>query len=559
MTNTLLWERYTQGKSYQATMGFVTSFPLCVDFKEGRQWPVPTKATKSLPRPVFNICEKFVRTKKSNILNQQIKMVFSPAETAKAADIIEATAEEKAATFYSEFASSLWKEIRQDELNDECVDDAATLGTGILHYYWDDDVSGGVKYPYKGALRGEVLDPLTVIFGNPQETDVQRQPYILIATRVLVSEVKRMARNEGLSEDKVQLITPDEETPDTYVASQVGDNTKKCTLITMYYRDGGVRYTRGTKGVNIIEGRSLTPGIADKRDDEEREYENAIDLYPIAVMTWQRRKRSIYGLGEVENIIPSQKAINWLMAMNILSAQDTAWPKMIIKPNALRQEVTNTPGEIITDYTPNGRGVDYMQSPGISSGAMVLVDKLNELMQYTSGVSEVVSGEPFTATMAASAIIALQNQAKQPIENIQKRFYRVIEDVGRIWEAFFKFYYTAPRPIVMELPDGTDGTIAFVGSDFAHLEFKLDIDVGAGSEYSESLAQATLDKLFDANQIDLDTYIELCPKNVMPFKEQLKRRVEERRQREGTPMQTAPMSEEVGGNAPLGIPLPEVR
>ena len=101
-----------------------------------------------------------------------------------------------------------------------------------------------------------------------------------------------------------------------------------------------------------------------------------------------------------------------------------------------------------------------------------------------------------------------------------------------------------------------------VGGEVQNLHFHLDIDVGAGSVYSESLAQATLDKLFDNGQIDLDTYIELCPKNVMPFKEQLKREVEKMRQQQmmGMPtntMQTAPMAEEQGVNAPLGVPLPE--
>lgn len=569
MQVTRLWERYRSGKGYQAEMCFVDTFPLCVDFKEGRQWPPATKATRHLPRPVFNICEKYVRTKRANLLNQSIKMVFSPAE-GSASDPLIAEREQTGAKAYTDFAAALWKEIDQDDLNEDCVDDAATLGTGILHYYWDADRSGGSRIPYSGTLCGETLDPLTVMFGNPQETDVQRQPYILIATRVLVRDVKRMAREEGLPEAQVRLICPDEEEPDTYVASRYEnrlEKDQKCTLLTMYYRHKGkVRYDRATKTVCVIHGRSLTPGVPDlSRDDkdgEEAEQQDGITLYPIALMPWQKRKRSIYGIGEVEGMIPAQKAINWLMGMNILSVQDTAWPKLLVKPGALKQEVTNAPGEIIEDHSISGSGIGYLQGAGLGSGAMGLTDKLLELLQYSSGVSEVVSGEPFTASMAASAIIALQNQAKQPIENIRQRFYRVIRDVGRIWEEFFKYYYTQPRPIIVEDETGEEATVLFVGSDFSGEAFKLEIDVGAGSEYSESLSQATLDKLFDAGQIDLDTYIELCPKTVMPFKETLRRKIEQTRQAQmlGTapedPAQTAPMSEEMSVNAPLGVPLP---
>jgi len=509
MEQTILWRRYQAGKRYQAAMGFPETFPLCVDFREGRQWPAATRATRSLPRPVFNFCDKYVRTKRANILNQPVRLVYSPA----AASPDEGTLAEKGARVYSDFAASLWKELGQDELNEAFLDDAATLGTGILHYYWDADALSGSLAGH-GALRGEVLDPLTVLFGDPQETDLQRQPYILIATREPVERVRTMARREGLAESAVREITPDNEEPDTYEASRL-ENTdeKKCTLLTMYYRRGGrVCYDRGTKNVRIIAARSLTPDPARL---------GAMERYPLAVMQWQKRKRSIYGIGEVEGMIPAQKAVNWLMGMNVLSVQDTAWPKMLVKPGALRQEVTNTPGEIIEDHAVSGSGIAYLQAPGLSASAMALVDKLGALMQEASGVTDVVSGDLYTGNMAASAIIALQNQAKQPILSIQKRFYRVLEQIGYIWEEFFKCYYTLPRPLAVGA-GGRRENVLFVGADFASIDYRLEVDVGAGSAYSETLAQATLDRLFDRGEIDLDTYVELCPKSVMPFKEQLR-------------------------------------
>jgi len=526
MEHTLLWQRYRAGKAYQSAMGFTELFPQCVDFREGRQWPAATKATRSLPRPVFNFCDKYVRTKRANILNQPVQLVYAPA--AASPDARELA--QRGARVYSDFAATLWKELRQDDLNESFLDDAATLGTGILHYYWDPAADGGALLGH-GALRGEVLDPLTVLFGDPQEQDVQAQPYILIATRVPVERVRGLARAEGLPSAQVRLIAPDDEEPDTYEASRLEDpREKKCTLLTMYYREAGkVYYDRATKSVTLVCGRSLTPGMPDLAQNGEGAAPDAasvlargVEHYPLAVMQWQKRKRSIYGIGEVEGMIPAQKAVNWLMGMNVLSVQDTAWPKLLVKPGALRQEVTNTPGEIIEDHSIAGSGIGYLQTPGISVSAMALVDKLGALMQDASGVTEVVSGDPYTSNMAASAIIALQNQAKQPIISMQKRFYRVLEEVGRIWEEFFKFYYTLPRPLTVGTA-GENAQVLFVGSDFAAVDYRLEVDAGAGSEYSEALSQATLDRLFERGDIDLDTYVELCPKNVMPFKEQLKR------------------------------------
>lgn len=125
--------------------------------------------------------------------------------------------------------------------------------------------------------------------------------------------------------------------------------------------------------------------------------------------------------------------------------------------------------------------------------------------------------------MAASAIIALQNQAKLPIDNIQKRFYRTIKNVGRIWEQFFKTYYSMERSVVKKEVGDSQEAYLFRGTDYADVDFDLIIDVGASSTYSEALGQATLDKMYDKGDIDVDAYIELSPPNVMPFKESLRR------------------------------------
>jgi hypothetical protein len=546
MMETTLWQRYQNGRSYQRAMGFTEIFPQCVDFREGRQWPAPTKATRNLPRPVFNLCDKCVRTKRANILNQTIKLIYSPAESLPDEDAQRLQREEAGAKAFSDYAATLWKELGQDVLNEEFIDDAATVGTGVFHYYWDAGASSGERYPCRGALRGETIDPACIFFGNPQDSDVQAQPYILIASRVTVESARDLARGEGLSDEMIRLIVPDEESPDAYNASrhEIADE-KKCTLLTLYYRSGGsVYFDRGTRAVEIIRGRALTPGLPDLAPGGEPDapseppaqlmaqpaYTGAkITRYPVVVMSWTKRKRSLYGIGEVEGLIPAQKAVNWLMGMNILSAQDTAWPKMIARPGALRQEITNTPGEIIEDHSATGDGIRYLNPPPVSASTMGLVDKITELVQYTSGVSDIISGEPFTATMAASAIIALQNQAKQPIENIQRRFYRTIEDVGRIWEQFFKTYYRMPRPVAVRAADGRRGAILFVGTDFSGVDFTLDVDAGTGSVYSESLAQATLEKLLSMDKIDVETYIELSPKSIVPFKEQLRRRLDERK------------------------------
>ncbi|MGE4213151.1 MAG: hypothetical protein AB7E42_00035 [Anaerotignaceae bacterium] len=574
---TSIWKEYQEGLSFQQNMEFSKKFPEYERFKQGDQWPEATERTKALPRPVFNIIRLFVTNKKSNVLNQNMKMVYSSAETASSVDesgqgmgmdddsVAQAI---QGAMDYTNYSENLWYELDQDELNDQFVEDAASCGTGILHYYWDDTVKGGQLQPYIGALRGETIDALNIFFANPQLTDVQKQPWVIISSREDVKTVRERAKGSKLSKADIELISPDNDSDsegyDT--AKKEQDGSEKVTVLTKYYRkEGKVYYSKSTRSVVLENDKCLTPETYTKEEiaqlasmGMEVPQSAVIDRYPIVVMQWQKRKKCMFGAGEIEGIIPNQKAINFNIAMMLLSVQDNAWPKLVTKPGALRQVITNLPGEILTDYYSSGDGVKYMQPPNFNYMAISLVDKVMELSRSTSGVTEVATGEQLGANMAASAIIALQNQAKVPIENIQKRFYRSIKDVGKIWEQFFKTYYNMPRMMTVDDVQGGVTASPFLGEQYKNVEFKLKIDVGPASAYSESLAMATLDKMYDKGDIGLEMYAELAPNNVMPFKETLKKLVQRANEQAQLQAQQQAMAQgdmQMPGQQPMGSQL----
>ncbi len=529
-----IWKDYESGIAYQRSMGFTDKFPEYERFKQGDQWPAATEKTKSLPRPVFNIIRMFTNNKKSNVLSQNIKLIFSPSEIFnEQGDDYKARLATKGAEDFSDFANNLWYELKQDTLNDYFVDDAVTTGTGVLHYYWDANVKGGSLVPFIGALRGETIDPLCLFVANPQQTDIQKQEWVIIASREELKKVKKEAKDNGVSASKIELIRADEDVAHLGYESAKNEQegTDKLWVLTRYFRDenGGVCYSRSTKEVMLVEKQSLTPNLLTDREKALLEAQGLplpeqklITRYPVIVFPWQTRKKCIFGTGEVEGLIPNQKAVNFNMAMMLLSVQDNAWPKMLVKPGALQQKITNTPGEVLTDYYPSGDGIKFMQPPNFNYMSINLVDKVVELSRLTSGVTEVTTGESLGSNMAASAIIALQNQARVPIDNIQKRFYRCLQEVGLVWEEFFKTYYNTTRSITTEDANGAIHSREFVGDAYRDVEFSLKIDVSASSTYSESLALTYLDKMYDKGDITADIYIELAPASVVPHKEKLK-------------------------------------
>ncbi len=508
-TETELWQQYENGLEYQRSMGFRTDFPMYIRFKEGDQWAAPTARTRNLPRPVFNIVEMFIRHKRAAVLNQSVALSYAAEED----DGGDAGMAVQGARDLTDYAQQLWEHMDQDGLNREMMDDAATLGSGILHYYYDTEVIGDGRMPFVGEIRGENIDPLNIFFGDPQQRDVQKQPYIVIASRRRVREVQELARRAGLPERVCGTIGRDEAAMDeAYDAARIEVRDEdKCTVLTKYYRiNGQVYFDRATRTVELVRRQSLTP--VGRRP---------MTMYPIVMMVWHPRKKCIYGIGEAEGIIPNQKAINFNIAMLLLSVQQTAWPKLLSTPGAIRQPVTNEPGEHIIDYSAGGNGIRYLNPPVFSSTAMNLSTAVMELSRTVAGVSEVITGEMTGSEMAASAIIALQTQAKTPIEEIQKRYWNVLKQVGRIWLEFILAYYVFDRPLYVNR-DGKRELRHFNGARYRDIGFALSVDVGASSEFSEVLSQTTLDNFLANGYITVDQYIELASKNVVPFKERLR-------------------------------------
>lgn len=558
--STALWEEYRQGLDYQKKMRFHQDFPVFVDFKEGRQWPAPTERTRTLPRPVLNMIDMIVRSKRASVLDQPVSIVYKPGEAPD--DPVRRQMHVDAAGNLTEYARRIWNEMDMDALNSDAVDDAATNGTGIWYFYWDSTVKGGGEHAYIGELRGEVIDALNFFVANPQVSSVQKQDYILFAQRVRTKDVKRMAKEEGLSGEQIGLICSDSDTSEeAYPAARQemdGEENGKITLLTRFYRrDGEVVFDRGTRSVEIIRGRALTPDGSPRR----------ITLYPVACMSWKKRKKCFYGIGEVEGLIPNQKLVNFTLGMQGFAVQQMGFPKVLTRPGALRQPLTNEPGEVVTDYV--GNGISYLNPPAFSAAAGNLSDTIIQLTRVMTGTTEVVTGEALGANMAASAIIALQNQAKTPVGEIQRRYWRVMREVGRIWKEFFLTYCSMPRAVMVEEGAEVTGRV-FTGTEYAGYEFDLSVDVGASSEYSAVLAQATLDKMLDRGDITIDQYIELSDPNVAPFKEKFKKMREEAVQQ--LPGQPAGMQQSVpsaqgglreeavqspGGGAG-GIQLPEI-
>ena len=534
-----IWKEYEDGKAYQDSMGFRNDFPQIIRFKEGNQWPAPTKKTRNFPRPVFNFTEMFVKNKRAAVTNQTLSMTYFPLEIEESDEAAKQLAE-KGARDYSDYSKIVWENVDQDELNNEFVDDAITLGTGVLHYYWDNTITGGRKLEYVGALCGEVIDVLNIFFANPRIRNIQKQPWIILETRMSVKNARKLAEENGASELEIDLIKPDNYREIYDNDSKINEDDDVTVLVKYFKKNGEVFYSKSTQTVMLVKNKSLTPNIEGISNVEinveetqmsesiEFNIENPIKehakntLYPVVILPCKRRKKCIYGIGEVQDIIPSNKLYNQLKGMEGLNVIRTGNPNVISKKGALKQQLTNEGGQLIVDYwMGNGDGVKYMQPPNFTNAFSKLGTEIFEMARTITGVTDVSTGEVTGANMAASAIIALQNQAKTPIKEFQTRFYSAMKEVGDIWCEFYKTYYSTVRKMSIQ-KDNKMETRDFRGTDYAGIDFKTKIEVIASAE-KESITMSVLENLKASGDIDKTQYIELMPDTAVPFKAELKK------------------------------------
>lgn len=508
-----LEKQYKEGMSYKRRMGFLEKWPEYERFKAGDQWPAAGPRTQNLPRPVFNIIKMIETHKVANVMSEQIKMIFTQQEVG------DQGLEEEVGDLFSRYSDATWERVKQDELNEEGLDIAANTGTGIWHYYWDSNAKGGKQFPWIGEMEGEVLDPIDVFFGNPQQRRVQKQPYIIIRSREDIATVRDLAIKNGVSKEMANMIQPDKDTQDQgYDMAKIEVEGKgKVTTLTRYRKNknGKLMMCKAASGITI-----------------KKEIESEHSLYPIAVMQWERRKKSIFGVGDTEGLIPNQKAVNMLVAMQILSVQLTGWPKLIHKTNAIDTwKVTNAPGEMIEDRLPPGQGdgVKYLAPVAISASASNLVEGILAYTRQMTGADDAATGTAPSADLNATAIMLLQKAAAIPIESIKRRFYRLIEDVGRIWEDFWKVKYNIPRQVILKDEDGEEVAEMFNGAAYKDVELNLKIDVGPSSTYSEALMVSTLEKAKDSGDITFEQLLKYMPKSIVPYRDRLIKELEQQK------------------------------
>ena len=489
---TKAWDEFMRGTDYKSRIALYKTVDENVRFYEGDQWT--GVSAPNLPTPVFNIIKPAGKFMAVQIKDRKLALKYSAG--GEDGDLKAIMGQ------MTEYAKRTWARLKMEYKNLEGITDAFTTGDYVLYHWWNNEIETG--QPFKGDLDSMVIDNVNYYPGNPNSSDVQSQPYIILVFRQLTENVKKTAEANKISRLDIERIVADEDTE--FTAGDMGkielSKCEKCNVILrMWKEDGEVWFAKYTKHVCI-----------------QKPTKAGLKLYPICMMNWMPRKNCCHGVAEVTYLKSNQVYINKQMAFTQLYLLQTAYPKVLYN-KAVIPEWSN---KVAAAIGVNG-GVDevarYMQPPQIPFDVWKGFDTTMKTTMELCGVNDAALGN-IANPDNKSAFVAIREAAIVPLQAQQERFYQMMRDMGLIWLDFWVHHYGEGRMIPIE-DNGQTVQIPFDTGRYKDCVFDADVEVGESMMWSELNTVQTLDKLLQAGLIKKSQYYKRMPDGYLPDKQEL--------------------------------------
>lgn len=462
-----------------------------------------------LPKPNFGVGKRIINHFVSSIMSQRITSTVRGINISKDGDSATEILAREVTRFANDTIPVVWERQKVDSLLRQALFDAAIAGDACAYCWLDMTKNTRNRMETDGEIAVELIDATNVHFGNPNDSRVQAQPYIIISYRDTVGNLKRKAAAAGAKKAVVDRICGDSDTDyqagerfDNEVSGS-DDNAKATAVIKLWKEDVDgemhVFKRESTKGVVFIE----------KTDTNLR-------LYPVSWMCWDKRKGSFHGQSPITGLAPNWRFINKLFAMMGMSLMNTAFPRLVYDKTRVSAP-TNAVGQM---YGVNGEvtgAMTYLNGAQQSGNVMSSIEAAIKYTKDMLGASDAFMGD--IRPENKSAIIAVTKNASIPLENVKANLYQFVEDMVMVWLDMMRAYYGVRDVVRNEL--GMEVKKPFDFSSLGSYDLSVHVDVGASSYWSEIGMLQTLDTLLQQKLISPELYIELIPDTVLSGKQKI--------------------------------------
>ena len=507
-----IWQLYQEGVSYNQKKGLYNDTDRNYRFYNGNQWagvklgnrePVQLNFIKPIVKykvGVLNSNQWAINYSSENFENEEFK---------KDADII--------CEKLNKHAARLWEQYHMDYNVWNLTKDACINGEGIIYNYYNVNDK---------EVKVEILNKTDVYYGNENDEEIQRQPYIIIKRRISIKEAVERAKALGKTDEEVKLICGDMETLEEAGEMAKDEKHQNVTLLTkLYKKNGKVYYSEATRSLEF-----------------ETDVNTGLSLYPIAHFNWEEEKGYARGIGEVKYLIPTQIEVNKTIMRRAVVIEQTAYQQKIVNMDAIQNpNDLNKVGAIIK---VRGQAVDdvrklinFTQPAQMSTDVEKFQQELISVTRELANASDIATGDINPERASGKAILAVQQASQTPLTEQRERLKKCIEDIALIWLDMWKTYSSDGKTIIFEeTTTDENGPEIIKETPFTipanllkELKASVKIDVTPASSYDVYALELTLENLLSAGHINFEEFVKLLPnKSVMP-KQKLKELLEERK------------------------------
>ena len=507
-TPELVYKRYDKGVSFNTQINLYDTVKENENFFIGKQWE--GVESNGLPTPVFNFLKRVTLFQIATISSNNLSMQATPLNSTSRYEL--GDLEQVTDVLNKQFAELFERNKIVTKVR-EFMRNAAVDGDGATYSWFDPDMETGQEA--KGGIVTEIIENTRIIFGNPNERNVQEQPYVIIPMRKQVEYVKNLAEKNGARKDDIDSIKADSEAYDNKMDALTDDRVSMYVYLYRDFDTGTIHSYKCTQNVELE---------ADK--DTELKY------YPITWMNWDYIQDCYHGQALISQLLPNQKFVNKAFAMAMISLMTTAYPKIVYDKTRIPKWDSRVGAAIGVNGGDMNSIAKIIDPAQISPQIGQFIDLAVNYTQNFMGASDAALGD--TRPDNTSAIIALQRASNAPLELVKLNMYESIEDLGRIYLDMMRVYYGTRyvqvkflskqemnnQPLGMSLQN-EEFNKPFDFSILNEIPMSLKLDVGASSYWSEITTVQTLDNLLMQGKIELVDYLERIPEGYVSKKQEL--------------------------------------
>lgn len=489
---TEIWRKYEKCRDYLDQKRLVDRTDECWRFYLGDQWHGLESDGERLPS--LNFIKPTVKYKVGVVSQNLMTANYSPMGETSEEEI-------KMCEMLNEHFRRTWEKGKMDSGLWEIAKAAAIQGDAHLFYGTSDLTSP------------QVIPNVNLMLANEQESEIQKQKYILIYERRMVSDIRREARENGIPAERIETIVNDDETQDQIgevrEIKQESSTDGKCSSILYLYKDeaGIVHRCRSTKTC------VYQPDTAIAGRDAEGNPVGGLTSYPIVSYVWEKRPNDARGQSEVEALIPNQIEVNKTLARRSVAVRLCAFPRIaydaqsVANPDALDRvgtkiKINNTSSRNISEM------ISYLNPTSMSGDAKQLSDELLHTTRELAGAGENAVGNTDPTKASGAAIIAVKNQNEIPLnENVSIKA-QFIEDLALLWFDMWVAYNPNGLEIRLKGEDGQERVEVIPAERLAELKVDVRVDVSQANPFSKLAKEQALENMLLQQRISFEEYLE---------------------------------------------------